>query len=73
VRLFDVFDPSRHTVLALSPSPERTAALVAQLSRYPQGAVHFVAAVRNGAEIGPGVDMVLEDTVGHAHTYQLRI
>ncbi|KAJ7314440.1 FAD binding domain-containing protein [Mycena albidolilacea] len=66
--LFDVFDPSRHTVLALSPSPERAAALVAQLSRYPQGVVRFTVIIRNGAEIGPGVDMVLEDTAGHAHT-----
>jgi hypothetical protein len=71
MRLFDVFEPSHHTVLVFSSSPERLDTLLRQLARYPQSAVRCAAIVRAGASaeiLDQGADMmILEDTQGHAH------
>ncbi|KAJ6495427.1 FAD binding domain-containing protein [Mycena sanguinolenta] len=70
VRMFDVFDASRHTVLVFSSStPERDAALLAQVSRYPQDLLRCVALVQSDflGTATKAFDMVLEDTQGHAH------
>ncbi|KAJ7648599.1 FAD binding domain-containing protein [Mycena polygramma] len=68
VRLFDVFDFSRHTVLVFSAAPERYDALLTALARYPEGSVHCVAIVGRSLEADiRGPDVVLEDTQGHAY------
>ncbi|KAJ7255867.1 FAD binding domain-containing protein [Mycena haematopus] len=70
VRMFDILNVSRHTLLVFfSSSPERDAVLLAQLPRYPQGLVRCAAVVRSGVSGATveGFDMVLEDTQGHAH------
>ncbi|KAF7356150.1 Pentachlorophenol 4-monooxygenase [Mycena venus] len=69
VRLFDVFDLSRHTVLIFNASPDTYNAVLAQISRYPQGLVRCVVVVCRGV-LGAGIkgsEMVLEDMMGHAY------
>ncbi|KAF7356181.1 Pentachlorophenol 4-monooxygenase [Mycena venus] len=69
VRLFDVFDLSRHTVLVFDASPDTYNAVLAQILRYPQGLVRCVVVVCRGV-LGAGIkgsEMVLEDTMGHAY------
>ncbi|KAF7370527.1 Pentachlorophenol 4-monooxygenase [Mycena sanguinolenta] len=69
VHLFDVFDASRHTVLAFSALPEPWDSILAVLSQYPQAPVRSVAIVPSGvtsADIrGPDI---FEDTQGHAYS-----
>ncbi|KAJ6485824.1 FAD binding domain-containing protein [Mycena sanguinolenta] len=71
LRMFDVFDVTRHTVLVLSSSsiPERDAALLKQMSRYPRDLVRCVAVIRSdiSGTAMEGFEMVLQDTQGHAH------
>ncbi|KAF7356154.1 Pentachlorophenol 4-monooxygenase [Mycena venus] len=71
VRLFGVFDLARHTVLVFSSAPERYNAVVAQLSRYPEGSAACVGIARAGEGIsgaaGQGAVTILEDPNGHAY------
>ncbi|KAJ7182518.1 FAD binding domain-containing protein [Mycena crocata] len=73
VRLFDLFDSTRHTVLVFSADPARYNAVLELILRYPEDAVRCAVIIpANGAHDADlciqGKHTVLEDVQGHAYS-----
>lgn len=67
-RLFDVFEPTHHTVLIFSNDAARHAFVLSALSTYPKDIMRIVSIIRLGENVDDErLDFVLQDTKGHAY------
>lgn len=68
--LFDIYDPTRHTVLAFVADAEKAKPILAAVHGYPEGTVATVVIFSNdvqGVEAVDGAMLTVVDREGYAH------
>ncbi|KAF7309731.1 FAD-binding-3 domain-containing protein [Mycena indigotica] len=76
-RFFDIFSPSKHTVLIFSNNPNRCLPAMRLLGSFPHSEIQSAVVVRPRTAVSesvpPLVDWIVEDHAGHAYsTYSFR-